>query len=116
MAPLGMHGPYHLTADKINQVVTKKSAGNYALGYMDPEFTVLYVGRSYNDIKTRLKLWVGKEIRYKHFEFSYAASCRKVFNKQCKNYHDFGGSKNLDNKHHPERPAGTDWKCSICGV
>jgi hypothetical protein len=115
MVSLGMHGPYKLTADKINHVVTRKSAGNYALGHINTGFTVRYVGRSDNDIKARLKSWVGKEVRYKHFEFSYTASCRKVFNKHCKNYHDFGGSKDLDNKKHPERPDGTEWKCSVCG-
>ena len=116
MVSLGMCGPYQLTADKIDHVVIKKSAGNYALGYLDPGFTVRYVGRSDNDIKGRLKSWVGKEVSYKHFEFSYAPSCRKVFNKECKNYHDFGGKKGLDNEQHPISPDGTDWKCAVCGM
>lgn len=48
MASLGMNGPYDLTNQKIDAVITNKSAGNYALGYVneDKTFIVQYVGRS----------------------------------------------------------------------
>lgn len=32
MAPLEMNGPYKLDKDTVNKIVTKVSAGNYALG------------------------------------------------------------------------------------
>ena len=34
MATLNMNGPYELTTKKIDEVITKTSAGNYALGYV----------------------------------------------------------------------------------
>ncbi len=55
MATLGMNGPYPLTNEKIDEVVTKTSAGNYALGYKkESTFYVKYVGRSDNDLNKRL--------------------------------------------------------------
>ena len=47
MAKLEMKGPYPLTKDSINKEITKKSAGNYAFGYVkDKTFYIKYVGRS----------------------------------------------------------------------
>ena len=37
MASLNMNGPYLLTNDEINDKVTRTSAGNYALGYVNEE-------------------------------------------------------------------------------
>ena len=34
MATLNMQGPYLLSTGKINEVVTRTSPGNYALGYV----------------------------------------------------------------------------------
>lgn len=117
MASLDMGGPYELTSQKIGEVITRTSPGNYALGYVsDSTFYVLYVGRSDTDVNNRLKSWVGKSNRYKHFKFSYATSPKAAFEKECKNYHDFGGSEKLDNEQHPERPDGTNWKCPVCNI
>ena len=42
-----MSGPYPLSGDAIDEVLSRKSPGNYALGYMDDAtFVVFYVGRS----------------------------------------------------------------------
>ncbi|MBA3045855.1 MAG: hypothetical protein FP824_06540 [Euryarchaeota archaeon] len=114
MASLGMEGPYELTSEKIDAIITRTSAGNYALGYMNGDsFNVNYVGRSDNDVKKRLKDWVGE---YKKFKFSYATSRKDAFEKECRNYHDFGGSKSLDNKLHPERPDDATWACPVCKI
>jgi len=114
MASLGMNGPYVFTSDKINEIVTRKSEGNYALGYTkdDGTFVVKYVGRSDTDIIQELKTKISE--KYKKFKFSYANSPKEAFEKECRNYHDFGESENLDNKIHPQRPNGTNWKCPIC--
>jgi len=77
---------------------------------------VRYVGRSDTDVNSRLRSWVGKDSRYKQFKYSYATSSKEAFEKECKNYHDFGGSESLDNKDHPQRPEGTNWKCPVCGA
>jgi hypothetical protein len=115
MASLDMSAAYELTSKKIDEVVAKTSAGNYALGHVsDSPFRVNYVGRSDDDVRGRLKQWVGSD--YTSFKFSSALSARAAFEKECQNYHDFGGTEKLDNKEHPGRPDGTSLKCPICGV
>ena len=116
MATLNMNGPYELTRSKINEVVTRTSPGNYALGYVNSEntFIVQYVGRSDSDVASRLRQHVGE--KYKRFKYSYATSPKAAFEKECINYHDFGGSQSLHNKIHPDRPAGSGWKCPRCRI
>ena len=117
MASLDMYGPYELTIKKIDEVVTKTSPGNYALGNAsDSRFHVRCVGRSDENINNRLKSWVGVNNKYEHFKFSYATSSNAAFEKECKNYHDFGEDEKLDNKEHPKRPDNTKWKCPICDI
>jgi hypothetical protein len=108
---------YELTNQKIDEVVTRTSPGNYALGYVsNSTFDVRYVGRSDTDVNSRLKWWANNS-RYKRFKFSYATSPKAAFEKECKNYHDFGGDKGkLDNDEHPQCPEGTNLKCPICGA
>mgnify|MGYP007017318806 CR=1 FL=1 len=132
MASLNMQGPYPLTKDKIDEIITKTSAGNYALGYVNEDKTfivqyvgradidvsdrksVVYVGRADADVASRLKQHVGE--KYKRFKYSYATSPKAAFEKECHNYHDFGESKSLDNKIHPDRPANSNWKCPRCNI
>ena len=120
MASLNMNGAYDLTSNEIGNQVTKTSAGNYALGYMKTKedggrtFIVQYVGRSDSDVAGRLKQHVGE--KYKKFKYSYATSSKAAFEKECKNYHDFGGSESLDNEVHPRRPDNSGWKCPCCDV
>ena len=117
MASLDMIGPHDLTAKEIERVVTQESAGNYALGEVsDSTFYVRYVGRSDDDVASRLKSWVGESKRYKSFKYSYASSAKAAFEKESKNYHDFGEKEKLDNKEHPQRPKGTNWKCPVCDI
>jgi hypothetical protein len=115
MASLEMKGPYTLDNATIDKFVEVDSIGNYALGYEDDDgkFIVEYVGRSDEDLNGRLKQWVGK---HKQFKFSNATSGKAAFEKECKNYHDFGGSKKLGNDIHPDRPEGEKWKCPYCNV
>ena len=102
MASLNMNGSYTLSNDEIDRVVTKTSIGNYALGYSkDSSFYIKYVGRSDDNVNGRLKDWVG---HYKEFKFSYASSAQEAYEKELKNYNDFGGSKKLDNKIAPAKP------------
>lgn len=115
MASLGMKGPHSLTAKKIDEVVTKTSPGNYALGRSEGStFYVRYVGRSDEDLNGRLKEWVNS--KYPKFKYAYASSPKAAFEKECNNFHDFGGTSKLDNKNHPQRPDGTAWKCPRCSV
>ena len=114
MGKLEMSGTNTLTAESIDKVITKKSAGNYAFGYVeDKTFYVKYVGRSDVNLNDRIKHGIDN---YKSFKFSYANSPEDAFEKECKNYHDFGEDKKLDNEIHPQRPANTDYLCPICTI
>lgn len=115
MASLDMQGPFDLDNKSIDANVTKTSAGNYALGKVENgTFYVSYVGRSDSDVNSRLKQWVGE--KYSKFKFSYATSPKAAFEKECKNFHDFGGTEKLDNDIHPDRPDNSGWKCPVCKI
>lgn len=115
MASLDMHGPHDLDNKSSDANVTQTSPGNYALGKVqDSTFYVSYIGRSDTDVNARLKQWVGK--KYSKFKFSYATSPKAAFEKECKNFHDFGGTERLDNDIHPDRPANSGWKCPVCNI
>ena len=113
---LEMIGPYPLTSQEVERVVTKESAGNYALGYTVPSgaFIVTHVGRSDNNLKQELQARVTRT--YQEFKYSNAYSLKHAFEKECRNYHDFGRSRSLLNEHHPSRPDGPDWRCPKCRV
>ena len=114
MATLNMKGPYSLDHQTIDRIITKKSAGNYALGKMNKnnKFSVSYVGRSDTDLKQRLKQWVNNS-DLPLFKYSYATSPKAAFEKECKNYHDFNPPKN---EIHPDRPNEANWKCPVCDI
>jgi hypothetical protein len=106
----GLVGPYDLDDATINTTVTKKSAGNYALGKTaeNGTFLVYYVGRSDDNLNSRLHAHAGK---YTKFKYGYAASSKAAFDKECELYHDFAPP---DNSIHPARPEGSNWKCPRC--
>jgi len=114
MASSGLDGPYPLSNSKIDSVVTKTSAGAYALGKtQDSTFHISYVGRSDDDINGRLHDWVGK---YAEFKFGYFPTAKGAYEKECRLWHDFGGPNgSLDNKVHPSKSA-LSWACPVCGV
>ena len=117
MASLDMKGPYSFNREKVNEIVTRTTAGNYALGYLNEKntFIVQYVGRADSDVRGRLLQHVGED--YSHFKYSYAISPKDAFEKECKNYHDFGENKKLKNEIHPDRPSNSKaWKCPVCEI
>jgi len=141
MGRLEMSGSYPLTDEAIDEVLTRTSPGNYALGYLDGDtFMVFYVGRSDFDVRDRLHGWVGaptccdryapstkapwgahqrqhrpldvpalarvgvaSDSSYTRFAYSYARSAEAAFEKEWRNYDDFGGSDGLDNAAPPSR-------------
>jgi hypothetical protein len=117
MPNTNLKGPYDLTYEEINRVVTLTSAGTYVLGYVnsDGRFVVQYVGRSDDDINRRLHEWIDKG--YTSFKFDYFDTAKEAFGKECIIYHDFGGPEGeLNNERHPERPDDTDWRCPRCDI
>ena len=114
MATLNMEGPYTFDLYTINHKVTKKSAGNYALGHTgkDGKFYVNYVGRSDTNLHNRL---VSQLTEHPHpeFKFSYTSSVLEAYEKECRNYHDFGGCNSLENDIHPDKPY-LICNCPVC--
>jgi hypothetical protein len=113
MAITGLEGPFSLTKNEIDRVITRVSPGAYALGNSEGNtFYVNYVGRSDDDLNGRLKDHVGK---YQQFKAGYFPTAKAAFEKECNLFHDFG-EYSLDNKVHPARPALSYWKCPRCNV
>jgi len=113
LSTLGMIGPTALTVKNIDQFITGRSPGNYALGYvLGHSFIVKYIGRSDTDLNISLKSWINS---YAYFKWSYASSELEAYEKECANFHDFGGSEMLDNHDHPSKPKGSKWVCPVCG-
>lgn len=114
MPSTGLNGPYDLTTQSIDRVITRTSPGVYVLERSTSvdSFVVDYVGRSDDDVSGRLKKWIGKR-GYKRFKFGYHESPKAAFEKECNIYHDFGG---LDNEIHPQRPENANWQCPRCRV
>ena len=114
MATLGMNGPYSLTKEDIDQRIPVGSIGNYAYGYKNNNgtFIVKYVGRSDTDLNDRIKHGIGT---YKLYKYSLAKNVKEAYEKECKNYHDFGGMEGkLDNDIHPAKPNNKDYECPYC--
>ena len=111
MASSGLRGSFPLTKNSINENVTRLSPGAYALGRSgNGKFYINYVGRSDSDVKGRLHDHVGT---CSHFKYEYYTSSKAAFGKECRLYHDFNPSAN---KIHPDRPAGSGWKCPVCDI
>mgnify|MGYP006378822603 CR=1 FL=1 len=120
MASLDMLGPFALTDNEVNKRVPENVMGNYAFGYIDKEdgaFVVCYVGRSDFDLKKEIKqqMRTDRAEGCTHFMFSIAKTKKDAFEKECRNYHDFGECDCLNNDIHPAKPAGTEYKCPVEG-
>lgn len=123
MATLNMGVSYDLTIGEIERLVEANRIGNYAFGYLNNKgvFIVCYVGRSDTDLRERMKHGVDDMLadpscRYERFKFSYANSVKEAYEKECRNYHDFGGPEGfLRNKVHPAKPSGYYGACPKCG-
>jgi hypothetical protein len=65
MGSLEMSGYFPLRDDAIDEIVSRASPGNFALGYLlDDTFTVFLVGRSDSDVGRCLHEWVNVPSRY----------------------------------------------------
>lgn len=111
----GLTGPYQLSPQNVSANVYVDRVGAYALGALiqDGIFEVRYVGRSDDDVAGRLQSWTGKP-RYTYFKFGYFASAQAAFERECRMFHDFGGTEKLDNAIHPDRPSGSSAVCPVC--
>jgi hypothetical protein len=75
MRSLEMSGSFPLDDESIDNLITRTSAGNYALGFMDgDEFSVFYIGRSDSDLRRRLHEWVDTPSRDERYASAAQAS------------------------------------------
>ena|SRR5437870_3751094 len=110
MPSTGLFGPYSLSNTNVD-ICTGASPGVYALGYSkNGLFYVLYVGRSDNNLNSRLKQWVGA---YAEFQYGHYDTKKQAFENECHLYHAFSPP---DNEIHPAVPDGTSYKCPVCGA
>ncbi len=111
------YGPYDFDAKTIDSEVTPKKIGNYAIGNVSEDGTLIpkYVGRSDTDLRDRLKVETAnpKLKDFSKFKFDYAKTRKEAFEKECRNYHDFKGQ--LVNERHPKKPDGTVHECPVEG-
>jgi hypothetical protein len=112
----GLAGPYKFDIETINKNFQRIAPGNFTLGYINEKnlFVVKYVGRDDNDLRSCLTQWIGKSLQYTLFKASYTTNSKDAFDNECHIYHNFGGSRHLDNETHPMRPSNTDWQCPRC--
>lgn len=61
------------------------------------------------------RIAVGIDTAYTHFAFCYASSAIAAFERECRDYHELGGSACLDNPNHPQPPPGSRWACPVHG-
>lgn len=129
MASLDMDGPFALER-KVIQNTVGDNPGNFALGTMSDKkrFAVRLVGRSDGNLQQTLlkelkqgsgqpgffaRVFGGKK-RINAFKFSLAQDAEAAFSKECRNFHNFGGSDKLANKEHPKAPPGVKATCEHC--
>jgi len=112
MAQNGLQGPFALSDQVIDQEVSQIQPGAYVLEESTDlvHFRVVYVGRSDINLNNQLHVHVGTN---KRFRYQYRSSAQAAFEKECAFYHDF---EPQDNPIHPQRPAGTQWKCPRCNL
>ena len=109
---VGLMGPYPLNRDTIAKVVSQVSPGVYV--HSRDGKAAHYVGRSDQDVRRRLLDHVGSG--YRSFWFAYASTPKGAFEQECTLFHRNGGEAGLDNLVHPQRPAGSFWKCPVCNI
>lgn len=106
----GLHGPFSLAADAIDEELAENCPGAYALGFTDHlgRFSITYVGSAGENLKSKLKAHIGTASQFK---FRHFAEQRLAFEKECEMFHQFLPAGNFL---HPSRPQGTDWACPRC--
>ena len=102
-----MNGPYKIS--EINNIITKKSSGAYILSRNGEN--AHYVGRSDNDLLSRLKISAERN-NYKFFWYEYTESPMKAYYLECEWFHKY---LPVDNEIHPAVPPNTNWKCPVKG-
>lgn len=57
------------------------------------------------------RVGMGVDSGYTRFAYSYTPTAHAAFAEECRNYHDFGASRGLDNETHPVPMPGSSAEC-----
>jgi hypothetical protein len=57
------------------------------------------------------RVGIGVDSSYTRFAYSYARSAEAAFEKECRNYHEFGANGGRDNEAHPVSTPGSSGEC-----
>jgi len=101
-------GPFPINS--VDAQVSRNSPGVYVLS-RDGR-TAAYVGRSDNDVGSRIKESAGEGYGYTHFWFEWASSAMGAYQAECEYFHKYGPRANTV---HPAVPLGTNWRCPVAG-
>lgn len=106
-----LNDPKALTLENVDAAVRGRTPGFYVLGVMGDNklMTVTYVGRSDDDLASKLKRHAGN---YPAFAFGTAQTAVLAYQGECRLYHALKPSKNVM---HPIRKSGAEWACPVCG-
>jgi hypothetical protein len=111
-----MRGPLRLDPAEIDRAVPARNPGNYALGYIKDtvprSFVARFVGRADTDLNKVLKEQAADDSSW--FKWRIARSSREAWEVECRNFHDFWETGQLENDEHPEPPKGSGWTCPVC--
>lgn len=110
MSGLTLKGPFGLNFDTINDEIVDGCPGVFTLGFTDHlgRFCITYVGSAGAELKSVLRGFIGTS---QQFKFLLMPEHEAAFVKECELFHQFNP---LGNFLHPERPAGSHWKCPRC--
>jgi hypothetical protein len=110
---------YDFSEFQVRSLVEKGRVGNYTLGYSAVHsdtntqvFHPTFIGRSDFDLQEELLTRLAKKKAWHdRFKFSYAATVKEAFEKECRDFHQ--ATRTLDNEKHPEPPTGANFPCPI---
>lgn len=90
--------------------------GNYRIGVIvDGWFNVCYVGRATDQtLQSRMLQHQEYEDDIYYFDFNAADTDKQAIEKECIDFHTFGGDDWLDNEYHPALPEGMECPWEEC--
>jgi hypothetical protein len=115
MIPKVMKGPFPLTDKGIDDAAVNEEMGCFVLVYTEnKKINVKFTDRSDN-LKQKLKTYVGKNNDYKEFYFFHSNNVIDVYRKVCRIYHKCNPEYNKDHPKKPDLPAALPPPpCPVC--
>ena len=105
-----MRGPIPLEPSAVNLRVPSRLSGVYCLGQTAEEAT--FVAESEQDLNEDIKANEGK---YRYFWFEPTLTPKERYLTHCRWFHQLNTSGHFGAAGHPQRPAGVDVRCPVCG-